>query len=274
MITLVNSYRSYYQTVGFGPGLGDFIRGCLTLYQLAKKYNYNFEIDFASHPFNDLLVNTCTCLYPHKYVPEFFNDNCYCIEPFIASIQGEDYVFLTTHAFYNPPYHLYPIDDECRQAVVSKIILQPHVQAKLNYWQSLLPPDYCTIHVRKGDRHNTNATIDEVIDKLKTYVETVIVPKYHQNVLLLTDSVALKEKLQQLYGFHITNIAPSHVGGIQASEFKPINECDNPDYMGALIEFLLMSRSKEIYRYSSYCWGSNFSNMCGKLYNIPVEVIG
>ena len=54
MPTVVHKYKTKCTLNPQPPGLADFIRGTLVLYQKARKYGYTLEIDY-SHPILQLL---------------------------------------------------------------------------------------------------------------------------------------------------------------------------------------------------------------------------
>ncbi len=261
MITLVHSYRKHHRLppCKCGLGLGDFLRGSLTLCKLSKKYNHNFELDFTNHNLNDCLINTCTGFCKEEYVPEFFWQNWSNLEPYVSSLQGNDFIFLSTNAYCFKE----KINNECKNIVKNKLILKPKFQDKLNNYKLGI---YCTVHLRMGDEYDFE-TIG-IPDIIKTYLDNVIVPKWGNNILLISDSFKVKQAIKMEYDIKTTDIYPIHTGG----GILTLKETSS-DYGSTMVEFFLMSMSKEIYRYSPYTWGSGFSDICGIIYDIPVFVI-
>lgn len=53
--TVIHSYIAS-SCLEQSPGLGDFLRGCFTIYMLALKFKLNFEIDFNNHLLKNFLI--------------------------------------------------------------------------------------------------------------------------------------------------------------------------------------------------------------------------
>jgi hypothetical protein len=59
-----------------------------------------------------------------------------------------------------------------------------------------------------------------------------------------------------------TNLKRGHVG---------INTTSLEETQDTMLEFMLMTTCKQIYQISAYNWGSGFSDIVNKIYNVPIQ---
>ena len=133
--------------------------------------------------------------------------------------------------------------------------------------------EYVVIHLRMGDQQSAqqNAYVQQLV-KVEAYIQHVLIPKWGNRILVISDSYYTKKYLCNKYELCGTDIQPVHMG--EAKRFLNRSEAASPTDIGnTLIEFILMSRCKSIFLYSVYGWNSGFSKLCGHIYQIPYVVI-
>ena len=116
---------------------------------------------------------------------------------------------------------------------------------------------YNILHIRSGDNtliDNVNSPADNFYSIIQSNLSTI----QSLPVIVLSDSIIIREELHRLYGFHVSGCEVAHTGKA------------NNDLEGTVIEFFLMSRSKRIFSLSVYEWGSTFSTMASAIYNVPL----
>jgi hypothetical protein len=118
--------------------------------------------------------------------------------------------------------------------------------------------NYSVIHIRIDDNEVfTQArqdaiqnSIHQIVNEIETYV------------LIASNDMYIKNtKLQNVI---IPNLERVHVGLHTVSQ----KQCED-----TMIEFIFMTTCNKIYQLSSYGWGSGFSDIVGKLYNIDITHI-
>lgn len=259
---VVHAYRTSCDSVAQPPGFGDFLRGTVALFQLSQLLNFELQVDFSRHPLSRY-IEPCDILDLQDEQPiyEFFNTDIKKLEPFLADqvLRGTSYV--TTHAV-----PLFSMDSECRYFICKRISPKVDVNSRLQTLLSEFALDrFCVVHMRMGD-HTFGADVS-VVPAVEDCLRELIVPKWGRNVLLISDNIAIKELLAKNFSVVLIANTPVHLG-----------QCGNNDSPGhgildTFMDFHLMARSEEIYQYSAYPWGSGFSDMCSRIYDIPLTKI-
>ena len=256
---VVHTYQPVCSTVFQPPGLGDFLRGTLALFQLAGKHGFDLRLDFTGHILSQFIQMHDTIPFMEKRkVHEFFNSNICNLEPFLASLPGDRIEFVYTHAV--PREH---VDDGCRAFILERF--QP-VSSLNDYVRrgrhDLNLDKFCTVHLRMGDDlMDKSAPSLELIDR---WFNGYILPRWGQNVFVISDNFEIKKLLFDRYRIKTLDCRPVHLGLGKSTG-------DNSKHVrDTLAEFYLMAESEEIYQYSVYPWGSGYSDICSLLYSIPI----
>lgn len=258
MYSLIHTYRTSCKTVAQPPGFGDFLRGSSALYQFSKKYNFDLKIDFSRHPLSQFLEQPNTKIFDDDVeVHEFFNQNISRLEPFISTLTENSQSFVTTHCL---PISL--IDEGDRRFL--KKWLSPNRQLKsiLKDIQNQLGRDYCAVHLRMGDHAMGNDIA--AVPFVDAWFRDVIVPEWGDRILVLSDNRWIKEYLSERFGAKFIPNSPVHLGQCGSLESPSEGVRDS------IIDFFILSKSRNIYQYSVYPWGSGFSDMCARIYRIPL----
>lgn len=239
-------------------GLGDILRGALSMFQLSKKYNFQLIIDFQHHSFSNYLKSE-----PHKYINlilenkdniPFIEDNE--IEAYLQNNSNEvSYLFTNCHLRGE-------ITDECKQFI--KNILTPNKEFQKYIDETFLyyhiPEHYHILHFRLGDSfliRNQKSDFSNAMNKYYQWKEEVDI--------LISDSLIFKENIKENIKENdkdiiILNTKPVHLG--YANHSNNIKD--------TLVEFFIITKSKKIKTFSIYNWISGFVNIVHEIYDIPL----
>jgi hypothetical protein len=259
-LTVVHTYRQNCTTIQQSPGFGDFLRGTITLYELSIKYGFKLNLDFSFHSLYDLLKQHYNADGLDKLpVYEFFNQKNCELESFVVGQSELGKICLITHAVPNQD-----ITRSCRQFLIRR--LRP--TKKLSSYISAIADElelsgYCTVHIRMGDNQfNSELTLPS---RLENWFVEEVLSIWGTNVLVLSDNISIKRILKEKFDIKIIKVKPVHLGQL------PMCKASKDEVRDTFTEFHLMSRSSWIYQYSVYPWGSSFSEICAKIYDIPFE---
>lgn len=230
-------------------GFGDFIRGCIYLYQIASERNVKLRIHFSHH------------LLSHFFACKQYISLEECVNA--KYIFSEDInVFDYKHIFCNRFNRDY-IDDNCKQFIINNCFT-PKIsfQNTLNNIKSsvnLIDKQYYVIHLRLHDddtyNFNRHVAILNIIHSIQY--------KHNENskFLLIASNNTYLPYIN--YPFIIkTNLERGHMG-MHSTSLQQTKD--------TMIEFMLMTTCIKIYQLSVYSWGSGFSDTINKIYNIEVE---
>lgn len=229
-------------------GLGDLLRGTIKMYQISKKYNYDFDICINKHPISKHLV------YESKYDNILLNIDIMFIKPYevesYIESQTDNLIYLLTNDFCD--------ENQIDDFIINKIknIFRPNynIQTDVDKYIKQYNPKRI-IHMRIGDNFIKN---ENNID-LTTYINYL---KRNKFDLLMTDSNILKQEAKK-YDLPVIDFEVGHIG------------YNNDELMvkNTLIEFLILTKAEEIYTYSNYHWISGFVYWASKIYNIKLTKI-
>jgi hypothetical protein len=236
-------------------GLGDILRGTMSMFQYSKKYNFCLIVDIQLHPISKFLkVNT------HEYsdfvlenkdnIPFVFEDK---IEEYL--INNDNVVYLFTNSFL-----IEGVTQECKDFM--KTILTPTDEFEKYmqkiYTQFSIPVNYNIIHFRLGDNyliHNNNCDFQKCINIMNSNIE--------QNDILISDSFKFKEEIiHRNYKVNLFMIPITHLGYYKHNDIRD-----------TIFEFFLITKSSKIKTYTCYSHISGFVNMASIIYDIPLRSI-
>lgn len=234
-------------------GLGDMIRGTIKLYQLCKKYNYNYIVDIRLHSISNFLNQMEN---PHS---QLILDNKNNIE-FVYPGDVENYINIREN--YEIIYFF--TNDKCdenidedtkifmRNLLSKNIHFNSYFNSKIN---QIFYENYNIMHFRFGDNelvrgNNTN---------LNKYLNIFLNNK-ENNDILICDSITFKNEVKNITNTFTFNINPIHTGYSKDLELL----------QDTLVDFFIMINSKKIKTCSVYGWISGFTFWISKIYNIPL----
>jgi len=248
-------------------GLGDCIRGTITLYKLSKIYGFNLIIDFRYHPIgnyidtknlehandvNNNIDDVKFIFYLHNLKNYILNNN-------------NNIIYLHTNAWYDDKdiYNTNTINSmlEDEQNFMKNIfkpnnILNEIIVNRYNNYNN-----YNIIHFRLGDNgliHQNNISNEELIK-----FENIFNKYYEKNDILICDNIIFKNYIKSKYNVNTLDIEICHLGN--TSNINCIE--------GTLIDFFIQSKANKIKSYSIYYWISGFIHWNAKIYNIPIEIM-
>jgi len=273
---VIHSYLPILKTIPCPPGFADFLRGSITLYQYSKKYDYTLYFDKDIHPIfkhlkpkpyfitDDSNMEVQEILPPNSYqnIDKMIRDQ----------FESGKSFSLITNAFYSKDSHgnvfnFGPIKYECKTFL--KNLLQPNflLENKLflvfdRYYNIDPSSNYKVIHLRLGDNciFNTNNSIDDNLKEIiKNKIYNVLVNNDCQYILI-TDCDEMGRILKDLYPtLAYWPSEKTHLGAFQKT---------TSDISDTLIDFFILSRSKEIISYSVYQVASGFSTLTSLIFDI------
>jgi hypothetical protein len=270
----VHTYALKCETNPQPPGIADFIRGTICLYELSQKHHYDFCID-NRHPL-------FSYMQPHK---KLIHNDIEVTHEFIPSNVFENYnriyeaierQFLTDRSFACISNSFYTnfngqmvnwgkIDESCKTFL--REIFTPNDEMR-SYIQYILNSihigndSYNVIHLRFGDAYIHDGSFDD--EKLNT-IHNKIQPILQDGskYILLTDSErmgnALKERNPSLFYY---NNAKIHLGDLRSQTNPQMAIKDT------VADFLIISKAAKIYSN-----GSGFSIVNSILYDIEYSYL-
>lgn len=298
---IYNVYQPKYKDNINVTGFGDFIRGCYFLLQFCEKYDLQMKF-IINHPIalflqqyvhkNIASSNTNIKFFVNNNWSGYFYDS----QNYIHSIPGKtedilcsfmSYLVNDVGVFGNGSVFVYsigyPFVNEISEQhkKIMKQLLEPNDMMK-NIVSSelsnlgLVSHQYITIHIRSGDTQlngggggsgggtGGGGGIDmSYFEKIVNEIYAVLLKHPGpMNILLISDSVLLKQMLKKKYPMLkmlLRNITHLGEGAV----------LDRIKIQNTLSDFYLLSFSKAIYSFSCYEHGTGFSQWCAYTYNIP-----
>jgi hypothetical protein len=258
-ITIVSVYAptSYF-------GFGDYIRGLITLYKIHEgPIVADYTMHDISHFFDNKLHEGKLLEIPNeseiKQVSTQHELQC-AIETCVGNT-----LFIYNNVHFGDDYTVSQnILDKIAQIFVMNSEFESQVNAKLN---SLGFETFAILHIRINDDNVTENNV--LFPRLDDHINSQIIPHWNRNVLVVSNSKYIKNKIIHKYGFKQFHINPVHTGGVGIKEANQLH-----DVMNTLIEFMIISKSNHIYQYNEAIWQtSGFSKRSSEIYDIPFTKI-
>jgi len=263
---IVHQYTNICKTVQLPPGLADFLRGCMFFYRYSKNVNYKLYVDFKKHPIGNFITSNDGFEINDEQPVEYFN----------ISHDNFQHIFNNNKTNYVITNHVidYPLNDDEKDYMKKILNFKPELLNEVATIKSHLNlNNYCVIHIRSGDIDcNNDLTIPWAIEQ---NINNIISEFGNDNILVISDSYMLKNKLANKYNLKITSCVPIHLGIVSDyfnytdPNYKDIAKIsDNSFVKDTLVEFLLMTTAKKIYCFSIY-HNSGFSRVISEIYDVP-----
>ena len=236
-------------------GLGDIVRGSIGLYQLCKKYRYEFICDIQLHP-----TSLCLEVTKHSYSDlvlknkkniNFVPPNQ--IEQYITSTNNEGITLLMTNA-----HLIHEITDECKDYFRNLFKPNFHFQQHIAEKQQCIPhPTFNVMHYRVAGISGDHETFHKSKKNYQTLLEHI--QKFKQNNdILITDSLELKTLAKEILFTFDTKIA--HLGF--HTDYESVRD--------TLLEFFIMTHANKI-KYHPANGPSGFIKIINYIFNVPLE---
>jgi hypothetical protein len=234
-------------------GFGDYIRGCIYLYQYCQDQNIGLNINFSHHHLNNIFY--CTNYLDHS---EVSSDNV------VHALGNEKIDPSITNRYFTNRFPYRNITDDCKTFII-KNCLNLRISAKkyLEDVRHKLGLDdavgYIVVHVRLQDNIQYN---DALCRRIQNEIK-LIKEKDDRKMLLLMSCQQYMDRIN-CENMIKTGLERGHVGVAQTTHQQNLD---------TMIEFFLMASSEKIYQISQYQWGSGFSATANKIYGIPLDMI-
>jgi len=274
------------------PGLADFLKGTVYLYQQSKRGKavagqaaaaFVLLVDFSHHPMGVFIQPPTRSLEHQALVAaaapltECFNQYRHVIRDIVATIQQTPQnAPPTTYAICHEPYDRFDentsvLSTDDQDFMKSVLMFHEELYELADQIQEDLGigKEYVVVHLRMGDQQSAHTTAyEEQLNDVMRYLETELILRWGKRILVLSDSYYTKQFLKTKYGLACTDFTPVHMG--ESAQFLNRGQPASLTEIGhTLTEFILMSRSQAIYIYSVYGWCSGFSKLAAHIYGIP-----
>jgi hypothetical protein len=251
---LINSYIR----VDDGMGLGDFIRGSISCYQLCKNHNVDFAIDLSQHPIGKCFsyTNNFESIYPENLNSRFnFSELDSYIETFKNSVENKNL------SVYCNTYPTFPIEQECKDFVKKYFILNSSVSDLKN--KLFKSENYEIVHIRVGDKIAFESNGELLLDNIEIQVNNL---KQHSNfpIYVFSDSYQVKNEIARRCNLFYINSKPVHTKNTNTTDQSVIDTA---------IDFSILCNASRIHQFtnSEHYWGSGFSHSVQWLYDINLS---
>lgn len=233
-------------------GLGDTLRGILTVYQFCKANRYEFAIDTHLHPFSHFLEEQTS---PNHVRLEESGKG--------VRFEGDDgggfaslHPTITsggTHCIFCNAYPKEPLLSDEKRLIRDLLAIKKEFRLDLS-------GDYSVMHIRVGD-----AAINGVIGTTELQRFTKIVTaQLAPGDILCSDSVQLKR--------HIASIADAGIRVfVNEGRSGHVGYDTDPALLrNTLDDLQILLGARRIFTYSTYSWVSGFVDWVAKCFDIPL----
>jgi len=254
-------------------GLGDFIRGTISLIKLSKELGFNVLVDLRYNPISNFLKkNDIDNLYLEQVDKnldnlKFFFDLNNLKNYIIESFKTSDIVSVHTNAIWqNEEIYCYdnityPLSIDEKKYIKNIFSPNDELSEYINEKIINIPNIYNIIHFRLNDIFFNEVSIINQ-ENLNNY-EELFKQNYDENTVLLSNCKYFKNYIKLKYNVHIIDTTMEHIG------------VHNNNLIGVkdtLLDFFIQSNSKKIKTFSPYFWISGFVHWNCKVFDIPLEV--
>jgi len=253
----IHKYLTVCQTNPQPPGLGDFLRGTIALFQLAKSSGYSLCFD-GSHPIFKYLREHPAIVIEDKptieLIPPLSYDDIH--NRLVALFQSKRPFSVLTNSFYKEE-----ITEECktflRDVFKPNDIVEEKIRQVFETVYGISPENgFHAIHIRFGDRFIHNNDYDHgIFEGYRNRIMNVMAEEPTTPHILIADSAAISRKLKET----IPELLYWDNGKIHLGDL--LQPRDN--VLDTLVDFFILSRARTIRSN-----GSGFSSYVSQTYNI------
>jgi hypothetical protein len=281
---VVNVYQT--QFIDFrASGLGDYLRGCISMLQLLRTLKRHtgkdvaFDMDLRNHPMSKFLSCDESLERPANYaVLGNFHVDSLMVE-YDENDIAYQHIVREVVRYFNKVQQSTFFTHCCKENIYTEVLesekalirskLQPSAELETYITTSLaqlgVSGAYSILHVRMDDAvcfpHAVGSSQATLNDQLMQDLEAAVRSKVDANktYILISTNTAVKDALT---GGNIRSIptAVCHIGQNQSPTDEQLRD--------TLLDFFLMSRAAEIAGFSTY-QRTGFSLECSTIYNIP-----
>lgn len=255
-------------------GLGDFIRGTISLFKLSKELGFNVIVDIRYNQISNFIkTQDIDNIYLEevdknldniKFFFKLNNLKNYIIESFEKS----DIVVLHTNAFWveeeisSNNNIIYPLLEDEKDFIKKIFIPNDNLNKYIKTKFINMPIDYNIIHFRLHDSFFNDSNI--INEDILVKYEELFKNNYDENSILITNSKNFKNYIKSKYNVYILDTEIEHIGVLYNNNLQGVKD--------TLLDFFIQSRSKKIKTFSHYDWISGFIHWNCKVYDIPLEI--
>jgi hypothetical protein len=270
----IHRYLTQCATNPQPPGMADFIRGTIALFNYSQQYNFNILLDNTCHPIFAFLQNNHEYFINNTSIPviELLSPISYAIiRQKLQNLFEQNASFsIITNSFYRDD-NWGDITPQCQQFL--QRIFTPTVDLQ-NYIDNVrinckIPETYDIIHIRMGDHFLIgNLNHDDTFYMYSGKIDKILRTHPDRNFVLISDSITIARKLAE---HHTTltywNNSKIHLGSL-AHNWKKFdnNNIDYPSIRDTLADFFIMSKAQHIHSINR----SGFNVACGLIFGIPI----
>jgi hypothetical protein len=281
---VVNVYQT--QFIDFkASGLGDYLRGCISMLQLLKTLKRHtgsdvaFDMDLRNHPMSKFL----TCDESLERPANYATLGNFHVDSLIVEHDENDiayqHIVREVVRYFNKIQQPTFFTHCCKENIYTDVLetekalirskLQPSAELESYIASSLtqlgVTGAYSVLHVRMDDAvcfpHAVGSSQATLNDQLMTDLVVAVRAKVDadKTYVLISTNTAVKEALT---GANIRSLptAVCHIGQNQTPTDEQLRD--------TLLDFFLMSRASEITGFSTYK-RTGFSLECARIYNVP-----
>ncbi len=241
-------------------GFGDFLRGCCALYQLCKDNNWDFMIDFSSHPLASILL----CHVPARnlsidQVPHIFDKL-----NLLRHIEKQE--TMEVNVFTNLNLNGVP-SSECKQFLIQNCLTPQQEFAE--FFEDKLAEmglekkHYQVLHIRAGDHSFQGMHANEKFLRV-VQLASERLKQENKQIVIISDNAILREQISSEYQFIQAKGTCVHLGQAELNEEAVKN---------TMLEFYLMANAEKVSTLSVYRWTSGFARWVCEIYDTPFECI-
>jgi hypothetical protein len=244
-------YSFYHST-----GLGDNIRGLITIKQIQKIMGFELYIDLNGHPIERYLMRVSQKMNYNHNVGFYAYDNAPHHDQMIHFFKDKDSIRIETN------YYPTAVDEDTKQFMREFLKLKPEY-AEL--FSKRVTAPYYLYHFRFGDKHicQENDTRFNVETDYYSCIDKYLRVR-NPNSIIISDSLEFKHMCKYIANVYLND--PIH------TRFNDNPKIQN-DITETICDFYLIQNATKVYSYSAYPWISNFILWTSTIYDIPIERI-
>ena len=234
------------------PGLADFLRGTIALYNMSKEHGYKLYID-GEHPIykylkqNKNIIKSDKNIKTEEYLPPISYNDIYKILK--EKFKSGRSIKVMTNSFYsinNRGVSNYgEITEECREYIKDILTPTEEVENKLKdvietEYKIKENESYKVIHIRLGDKYIHNNNYNEELYKIYyKKINKIVKENKEDKYVLITDSRELGRKIKEgIPEIKYWDNNKIHLGDLINMEESGV--------LDTIIDFFIISKSKEI----------------------------
>jgi hypothetical protein len=243
------------------PGIGDFLRGTIALYELSKKYGYDLFFD-NNHPLFSYLEKSPYILSTNsevmELIPPMNYDDIY--NSLISLFETSNNFTVLTNSFYKED-----ISIECKKYIQNILIPSIEIKNKIediftNIFKISTTNKYKVIHLRFGDRYiHHNEYNHEIYELYYNKIQHLLNENNNTKYILISDSAQIANKLKEnINDLYYWNNSKIHLGDLRNNETNI-----QGNVFDTMVDFFILTKATEIISN-----GSGFSIYLSRIFDI------